>query len=202
VLEQGVSAAALEYNLANAHLKNGDTGLAILHYRRALKLDPTYESAAENIRYARSLTQDVKPQEETTPERWSWLARLRLGPQLASAWVFFMFLAFATAAALRLYVRRRGLVWVSILLGVFGAATLLLGAALLFEWNELEGTREAVVVRSEVVVHSGPSETYTVSFRLHEGTEVELIRRSSGWREIKVSDRLQGWVPDDAVEPI
>ena len=62
--------------------------------------------------------------------------------------------------------------------------------ALIFEWSELEGKHEGVVVVSEVDVRSGPAETYTVSFRLHEGTEVEMIRKSSGWHEVKVSDRL------------
>jgi hypothetical protein len=200
VLETGVTSPELEYNLANAHLKQDHLGLAILHYRRALKLDPTYENAALNIGFARSLTQDMKPEEmKSTP--WSRVVRLRLGPGGAAMLLFVAFTMFCVVAAFRLR-PLRGRPWATVLQGIVGGFTLLFVLALLFEWTQVEGRPEGVVVTDTVDVRTGPADTYTVSFRLHEGTEVEVVRQSSGWREIKVSDRLQGWAPAASVEPI
>ncbi len=200
VLAQGVTAPELEYNLGNAYLKAGDVGRAILHYRRALKLEPTFESALANIKYARSLTQDVKP-EDPGEGRWSWISRLRLGPSVAAFLLLAVVTAFAAVAALRL-TSWRGRAGATVLQAVLGGVAVLLVAALIFEWSQIEGAREGVVVAQDIDVRSGPGDRYTVSFRLHPGTEVEILRQTAGWREVRVSDRLQGWMPDDAVAAI
>lgn len=200
VLAGGVTAPELEYNLANAYLKENQVGKAILHYRRALRLDPTSESARANIDYARSLTQDVKP-EDSRNARWTWIRRFRLGPQTAAALLFLAFTGFCTMAGLRIWGWKRK-AWTGVLQGTLGGLALLLAAALVFEWTEMEGHAEGVILASEVEVHAGPADTYTVSFRLHEGTEAELLRESEGWVEIRVSDRLQGWVRKDTLAAV
>jgi hypothetical protein len=200
VLSGGYTAAGLEYNLANAYLKDGSPGKAILHYRRALLLEHDMESARANLAYARSLTQDVKP-EATTASFWDRWSRFRFGPERAALAVFLAFTAFWGLATLRLFLwRDRG--GLGLVQGALGGLTLLLAAALVFEWNQAGRVQEGVVLAPEVEVRTGPAESYTVSFRLHEGTEVEILRTGSGWQEIKVSDRLRGWAPSDAVAPI
>lgn len=199
-LDRGLTARELEYNLGNAYLKAGVLGKAILHYRRALKIDHSYESALVNINYARSLTQDVKPEEDHQSQM-AWVSRLRLGPATAAALLFSAFTAFILVGGLRLRIWRERS-WATVIQAVLGALVLLLGGATLFEWHELEGRDEGVIMLSEVDVRSGPGDTYTVGFRLHEGTEVEILRRSSGWQEVRVSDRLQGWIPDGSIAGI
>ena len=200
VLALGVTAPELEHNLGNAFLKAGRTGHAVLHYRRALNLRPNFESAEANLAYARSLTQDVKPDAES-PERWGWVRRLRLGPVPAAALLLVMVTAFAAVGAMRLrwWRERPGAM---VLQGALGGLALLLAAVLFFEWHLVEGRHEAVVVAEETEVRAGPGDQYTVSFRLHEGTELRILRASAGWREIEVSDRLQGWAPEAALAPI
>jgi hypothetical protein len=201
VLALGVTAPELEYNLGNAYLKAGRIGPAVLHYRRALRLRPRFESASANLNYARSLTQDVKPDEEAS-SHWAWVRRLRLGPGVAGAFLFAAFTLFVATGVMRLLWWRERIA-ATVLQGALGGLALLLVAALVFEWNVLEGRHEGVVVAKETEVRAGPGDQYTVSFRLHEGTEVEILRGGGiGWREIKVSDRLQGWAPDSTVTPI
>jgi tetratricopeptide (TPR) repeat protein len=199
-LDQGLTSRELEYNLGNAYLKAGVLGSAVLHYRRALQIDHSYESAVSNLNYARSLTQDVKPEEERQTEM-AWVGRLRLGPAAAAALLFIVFTAFILVGGLRLRVWRERF-WAAAIQVVLGALVLLLAGATLFEWHQLEGRDEGVIMLSEVDVRSGPGDTYTVGFRLHEGTEVEVLRRSSGWQEVRVSDRLQGWIPDGSIAGI
>lgn len=200
VLDLGLTSRELEYNLANAYLKAGVLGPAILHYRRALKIDHSYQSALSNLNYARSLTQDVKPEEEGQSQL-AWVGSLRLGPATAAALLFLVFTSFILVGGLRLRVLREQFS-ATVIQVVLGALVLLLAGATLFEWHQLEGRDEGVIMPAEVDVRSGPGDTYTVGFRLHEGTEVEILRRSSGWQEVKVSDRLQGWISEDSITGI
>ena len=192
----GWTAPELEYNLGNAYLKADSLGLAILHYRRALTLEPIYENASVNLDYARSLTRDVRPE---TTRHWPWLQRLRLGPGGAALAVLLTFTLLCGIAALRL---RR---WGGRLTLVQGAAAGLLTlavAALVFEVSLTRGPGEGVVLVPETEVRAGPGPGHTVNFRIHEGTEVELLRDAPGWREVRVTEGLTGWLPEDAVEAI
>ena len=50
LVADGVRSAALEYNLGNTRFRLGDLGRAVLHYRRAQRLDPGDAKLAENLR--------------------------------------------------------------------------------------------------------------------------------------------------------
>jgi tetratricopeptide (TPR) repeat protein len=199
VLALGVTAPELEYNLANAQVKAGNLAAAVLHYRRSLALDPTYESARKNLEYARSLTQDLKP--EAPPRQGpDWLARFRLGPARA-AFLIFLAVTLIVAGGLWRLFGARPPAWIPVVQAVLGGFALLAAGALVFEWGEL-GKEEGVITAAEIEVRSGPGEAYTVAFRLHAGTEVALERTGPGWREVRISDNLVGWVPQGALEPI
>jgi tetratricopeptide (TPR) repeat protein len=196
VRKAGWTAPALEYNLGNAYLKADSLGRAVLHFRRALALDPIYENASVNLDYARSLTRDVRPE---TGRRWPWLQRLRLGPGGAALAVLVAFTLFCGIAALRL---RRWGGRLTLVQGAAGGLLMLAVAALVFELSLTRGPGEGVVLVEETEVRAGPGPGHTVNFRIHEGTEVELLRDAPGWREVRVTEGLTGWLPEDAVEAI
>ncbi|MGN0191152.1 MAG: BatD family protein, partial [Candidatus Cryptobacteroides sp.] len=58
IVSIGMESAPLYYNLGNALYKTGSLSGAIVNYRRALKIDSSYEDARYNLEFARSLTQD------------------------------------------------------------------------------------------------------------------------------------------------
>ena len=200
VISGGLTAPELEYNLGNAALKTGKIGLAVLHYRRALALRPNYESAWSNLNYTRSLTQDVKS-EAPPSQRQGWTARLRLGPGRAGFLLFAAVTVFCGLAAWR-RVGSRGPAWLSGAQWTVAAVTLLLVAAMVFEWSQLSRRKEGVILAEETEVRTGPTPEQTVSFRLHQGTEVDILRSVPGWIDVRVSPELEGWVPETALEPI
>ena len=79
---------------------------------------------------------------------------------------------------------------------------LLLVAAVLFERSQGAGGKEGVVLAEGTEVRVGPSPDQTVSFRLHQGTEVDILRSVPGWIDVKVSPELEGWLPESALETI
>ena len=200
VVTRGLTAPELEYNLGNAALKTGKIGLAVLHYRRALALRPDYESAWSNLNYARTLTQDVKS-EAPPSQHQGWTARLRLGAGRAAMGLFLAVTVFAGLGAWR-RVGTRIPAWLSGAQWSVAAVILLLVAALVFEWSQLSRGRQGVVLAEETEVRAGPSPEQTVSFRLHQGTEVDILRSVPGWIDVRVSPELEGWVLETALEPI
>ena len=200
VLDRGLAAPELEYNLGNAALKAGQIGVAVLHYRRALRLRPNYENAWVNLNYARSLTQDLKP-EDSAAQRPGWEAKLRLGPGRAAFSLWLLAVVLAGAASWR-RISAKSPSWLGGVQWVAAGGILLLVAALLFERSQAATGKEGVVLAEETEVRVGPGPDQTVSFRLHQGTEVDILRSVPGWIDVKVSSELEGWVPENALEPI
>src|SRR3989442_2159968 len=56
ILQGGQASAALYFNLGNALFKSGQTGLAILNYRRAEQLAPRDPDIRANLQFARNST--------------------------------------------------------------------------------------------------------------------------------------------------
>jgi tetratricopeptide (TPR) repeat protein len=200
VASRGLTAPELEYNLGNAALKSGRIGSAVLHYRRALAQRPNYESAWVNLNYARSLTQDLKS-EAPPSQHQGWTAGLRLGPGRAGFLLFLAVTLFLASDAWR-RMGNRAPGWLGGAEWTAAAVALLLVAALVFEWSQLSRRKEGVILAEETEVHVGPSPEQTVSFRLHQGTEVDILRSVPGWIDVRVSPELEGWVPETTLEPI
>ena len=59
ILDRGLGSVKLYYNLANACFKEGQTGRAILFYRRALRLAPGNDDIRYNLSVAEARTKDT-----------------------------------------------------------------------------------------------------------------------------------------------
>lgn len=198
-LSHGYDAPALHYNLANAELKHGRIGRAIYEYRRVLRLDPNHADARANLEYARSLAVDVPP-----PAADPWLLRAFIAIEnavpfpaamrLAAAayWVTCAMIIVSWIAVTRRRAARIGATVAAVALAA-GVLLALLGGA-----RDRPGG-EGVVLGRELAVRTGPDETSTVLFSLHEGAEVEVKRRAERWVEIRISDELRGWVEAESV---
>ena len=62
ILAQGIHAAALYYNLGNAHYKRNAIAPSILNYERALLLDPTNKDVRNNLAFAQNIRYSQRKQ--------------------------------------------------------------------------------------------------------------------------------------------
>lgn len=53
-----------------------------------------------------------------------------------------------------------------------------------------------------VTVKSSPSETGTDLFLIYEGLKVEMTDSIGTWKEVKLADGNQGWLPDSCIVKI
>ena len=199
LLERGYRNASLEYNLANAYLRLDRLGLAILHYRRALRLAPRDADVRANLALARK---QVVPQIEPSGRR-ALLERLLIFRDWAAAPVrwrtgLIVWTLGWLAAAIGLI--RRGTGW-----GAAAAVCLLVGAAvqleLLADLHDQQRRPPAVVVGTPVELRQGRGEAYepVLSEPLGPGVELRAIERRGDWVRVRLVSDVEGWLPVRAI---
>jgi tetratricopeptide (TPR) repeat protein len=184
----------LHYNEGNAWYRAGDTGRAVLAYRRAELYLPRDGDVRANLAAARRAAKDdLEP-----PDSRGAFARAVLAPYdglsprelllLGSvAWALFFSL-------LALRVRRDlpGGAGPLVLLGILAAAALI-------GWSirsyELATSPVAVVLGDEVTLRSGRDLQSVDLARLHAGAEVTVVEEGDAWVQVALSSGQRGWMP-------
>ena len=183
----------LYYNTGNAFLKAGDLGRAILWYERAGTIAPGDPDLLFNLDYARSRIKDSR---EDSPDMTDLLFFLtRVFPfrilQISAIAVSFVFFTWASLRTLKGRSVFSGF-------GLFLCVLLVISALMASAgYVRKIANVHAVVVKEEISVRSGMSETATHLFSLHAGTRVRVVERRDDFLKIRfVEDRI-GWVRSD-----
>lgn len=192
--------ADLHYNLGNAAYKGGQLGKAILHWNKALALNPSMDDARFNLAKAELQKVDnITPIEPSAlvafsksiwsyfaPSTWGLLALIGF----LSATLAFAGFKFSKASLSGLF-----LPTAFILLGLGMGCTV----AGIRHQHAIDHTVMAVVLNPNIYVKSAPLTQGADAFILHEGTEMEVIKQIHAWYEIRLADGKVGWVNKDEV---
>lgn len=196
LLEEGYQSDDLHFNLGNSLMKTKKIAPAILHYEKAIKLNPTNEDAAYNLSIANQKTVDKI---EAIPElfiyRWwksiynlfpadGW-AKIMIGLLLISLLGFglFKFTAAVPIKKLGFYLFASS---VALSLMSWGLAA--------SQKGYVERNTHAIIMESTVDILSAPSAGSSQLFVLHEGTKVKIKDSTEGWLQISLPNGNQGWV--------
>jgi tetratricopeptide (TPR) repeat protein len=193
MLQSGQASAALYFNLGNALFKSGQTGRAILNYRRADQLAPRDPDIRANLLFARKSVGSGDGQ----PAIWRrWINRLTLNEWTAiAAGAFWLWFGLLTLGQMRsgFRVSLRGYT------ATAGMMTGLLGVCLALTFHDRIHTRWAVVVTPEAVVRHGPLEESPRHYTARDGTELTVTDRQNDWIEVLDSSGRKGWLRRDQV---
>jgi len=182
--QNGFSAPAL-YNLANARLREGRIGLAILNYERAQTLDPRDPDIATNLKLAReraagkaAVTEGaLSPTRLLTLGGWGGLAATAL-------------LALCSSAVLpRLF--RRSFPGVRLTAAVATVTFLTALSVLTLRWRELD---RAIVIAADCPLRISPTSIGEQLFPLHEGDAVTLRKTRGEYALVQAQNGRSGWV--------
>ena len=202
--DDGIRNGRLHYNLANTYFRLGEPALAILHYRRALRLMPGDSRIISNLRFARTRLHDkidVSGKRALARSLFFWHYDTSLKARSISALVFYVLVWVLLAAVI--FLRRRALRW---MLAGAVAVTIALAASCLV--SGLMRSDEGVVTAEQVTIRKGSGLSYEPKYEagLHSGAEFTVIeRRGTGrncWLHIKLADGKAGWIPASACEII
>ena len=196
ILDTGQHSSDLYYNLGNAYYRQDELGLAILNYERALRINPHFRDARQNLELAYSKTED---QIDTLPQiflvKWAqavvawfspngWLVVLLLLTALLGAFVAIFFVS-------RDYAWRKR----SLLIGLLVSLLLLLAVGCTIASHVRYNRHDKAIITSPMIVMKGSPEAHSIDkMILHEGTPVNIDETLGDWHKIHIADGTTGWV--------
>lgn len=194
LVSEGASSPEVFFNLGNARFKNGETGLAVLNYRRAQYFIPRDPDIRANLDYAVGKNGAIRWRESTT-------ARLA-GSLSRREWTNVLIIAYWLAALLAILWMldmRRGPVYLRLLSAC--AVLAVVCAAGIRHWHSLQGMPEAVVIPDGLSAFFAPIENSTAHFSLPAGSLVRVREQDGSWLKIE-ADGKEGWIPADATRTV
>lgn len=204
LLQKGFFSADLHYNLGNAYYKLDSIPKAILHYEKALRLNPQMKDAEKNLKLANSKTIDkIEPIPDLFLSKW-WKSIINIfHPNTWAKWaVGFMFL---TLLGMIIYFfaqiisfRKAGF-YIALLAFLLSLSCWFLGE---MKNSYLKNSTEAIIMTPTINVYSSPTEGSTKLFVLHKGTKVDMENRNGEWIKIRIPDGNEGWMKWENVAEI
>jgi hypothetical protein len=200
---QGFDSPDLQLNLGNAYLKSGKTGLAILHFERALRLSPADRAAAHNLQAAQNQElRQLDQQAEILPLRWFRTFRNLLSSTgwailaIVSIWMTCTGLGFAVLRKHTLPSLRK------LAVRVFGFISLLSLGVGFSRFKFEQCSKEAIVLVGNKDLKSSPDPASPDVLTLPEGTKVQLLDSLGMWSKVQFSSGDEGWLSTEFLEKI
>ncbi len=196
----GVRNGKLYYNIGNAYFRLGDTGRAILNYKRAALFMRNDGNLRQNLEYARNRRADrIELRQKEKVLKTLFFVHYDIPPRVKLVVFAISFGALWISAAARLLLRDRRLKFV-IALSAVASATLLVSLAV--DSASLARTPEGVVTAEETIGRMGDAGTYQPSFKepLHAGAEFRLLEKRPGWWRVELENGDRTWIPEGAAE--
>lgn len=190
--------ASVLYNMALCYTQMEQLHEAVLHYERALLLDPTMPEARHNLRLLYATTKDGLGDGRALTALdnlcYSWSAR-----SIAVFTLLFFILAAACALVFRLSdtpMRRRIAFYSMLLMGALWLFTL---AMLAHQWYYQQVAERRAIILDKQELRSAPDPRAESIITLHEGTAVLLEdNNDNAWQEVSLADGRSGWLPKGA----
>ena len=204
IIESGVEAADLYYNMGNSAYRSNNIGLSVLYYEKALKLDPSHQDAGHNLEFVSRYKVDAF---EEVPELFirTWISSaVHALPE--HTWSILALITFTlTLGSILLYLFTKGLTlkktgFFAALVGLIFFIFTLLSA--ISQHRTVIQPEYGIIISPSVVVKSSPSESGTELFILHEGTRVRVDEEVTGWHNIRIIDGREGWIHNGDFEHI
>ena len=196
-VDNGVENADLFYNLGNAYFRNGKLGFSIFYYKKALRLRATDDDILHNLKYAEAMTRDkVEEDDEENPlltglfkAHHALSLKMQLLVLIALFWVIAIILTIQKVS-IKDSAKNLCTGAVFILTTIF----CVIGASAAYKIVVLETEITGVVTAADADVTSAPSDKSQTLNTLSEGTSFEVLSLQGNFAEIRLGDKIKGFV--------
>ncbi len=193
VLNMDLHSPELHFNLGSAYAQQEKYGLTILHFERALLLDPDNGEIRANLDHVATLARLNVPD-------WNWWESASFFFS-ANTWAFLAMAGFWCAVILLIVPplvgsrRRRFYGWATTAFSIALVAV----AAL---WVQHPTFSSGVVITSDAVLKVAPTESSPIVSQLREGSQLSLIRYDRGHYYVVNERGEPGWVAETDYAPL
>ncbi|MGC6429784.1 MAG: tetratricopeptide repeat protein [Jejuia sp.] len=202
VLETGQHSSELYYNLGNAHYKLNNIAPSIYYFEKALLLNPNDKDVKNNLSYANNMTIDAI---DKIPEV-GFSKVIKNASNMLSfdtwAWVAVIFVLLYVGLVLVYYFSyssgRKRAAFITSVVCLVGICITLAFAFNKFQIDKKDNP--AIIFAQESQIKTEPNLRSEESFRLHEGTKVQVLDTVDNWKKIKLSDGKTGWIPSEDIK--
>lgn len=201
IAEQEANNAEVYYNLGNTYYKLNNIGGAVLNYERALKINPGYKQASDNLYLTQSrINNRIQHMPEIFFVQW-WKAMTRAN--LANTYAVIAVLLFLILLAYHITKRLRvtsfhAPVQLSAAVIVLSAVFIILSVV---SATRLVSSREAVIMQEGTPMMQQPKYGTSQSL-IPEGTKVEICNEKADWYEVTLPDGRTGWLQKSTIAKI
>ena len=204
VLDSKKQSAELYFNLGNCYYKLNKVAPSIYNYEKALVLNPSDVEIQNNLKFAHKL--QIDEIKEMPKVGFAKLIRDFTGHFHYNTWAWisvsfsFLFLLFFLGYYFsQITVSKR-----IFFFGMFIVAFLILISVLsaIFEKNNYETEKPAIVFAEVVAVKSEPKTSSSDVLVLHEGTKVFVLEVLDNWKKIQLTDGTEGWIENNAIKEV
>ncbi|MDD4155140.1 MAG: SH3 domain-containing protein, partial [Candidatus Cloacimonetes bacterium] len=207
--EHGLNNPDLLYNIGNTYFRLDNIPQAIIYYKRALLLDSSYKPAKENLNYAMSLTQDIQSIENN-----SFLNKFstKIINTFSINTIFFFIVILLSIIIIFIHLQ-----WIDsnrkISTLIDKAILRFINYVLIFilllflglgitRINFVNNFNEAVIFDTISNVYSGPAESFTRLFTVHQGTIIKIHKEENEWSQISTLTGYNGWIKNNSYHKV
>ncbi|MFD1161213.1 tetratricopeptide repeat protein [Hwangdonia seohaensis] len=202
ILETGNHSTELYFNLANAHYKLNNIAPSIYFYEKALLLSPHDDEIKNNMAFAKNMTIDaidVVPESgiskfiKSTTNMMAYDVWAKISVALVLCFVILFLIYYFAYSTIN-----KRLAFIGSLTSLF-----LMCVSLTFAFHKFnidKKNKPAIVFAQESKVKSEPNSRSEESFRLHEGTKVQVLDTVNEWKKIKLADGKTGWISSNDIK--
>lgn len=191
ILEEQGSSGEVLFNLGNTYFRLGKKGKAIAAYLGAKRLLPRDPDIAKNLKYAESFSKDkltAENEKDFLSVLTAWSKNFTWDELVffsAVFWLIFIVLLLFSYFLGILYSFRPLFLSLTLFFALF---------SMIFYWKSASFERWGAVTTELVSVRSGPFQSNTALFELHEGAPLLWQDSKENWVKIELSDGKKGWL--------
>ena len=205
ILDSKNHSVELYFNLANAYYKMNRIAPSVYYYEKALQLSPNDQDVKNNIAFAKNMTIDAI---EVMPEiGFSKIMNSIINRFSFDAWALFsvvfviLFVILFLAYHFSYSTNKKRLAFLSSNLSLFLVLIALIFAFQKYDYDQKD--KPAIVFAQESEIKSEPNLRSEISFKLHEGTKVQVLEvYNENWTKIKLTDGKTGWIPSQDIKEL
>ena len=203
VLASGQHSGTLYYNLGNAYYKAGLKGKAVLHYERALLLDPGNAEARDNLAFVQAQIPSVEQVPPFFLRAWKEAVQALLPARIWAVSGLVLLWMGAGGVTVWLLGQSRERKKQGFSLALTGFLLCIVPLWLAFSRKQAETNSPfAIVLADGGKLHAAPGEESEERLILAEGWKVECIEQLNDWYKIKLANGEMGWTKADMLEKL